>query len=74
MNWSYQTAVTKYTRAINSVLDSTWNMADREKEKKGVDSVTDYVEEKEIEGDTEKIKQGLNAVTSSSIEDAPSQT
>ena len=49
-------------------------MADREKEKKGVDSVTDYVEEKEIEGDTEKIKQGLNAVTSSSIEDAPSQT
>jgi hypothetical protein len=49
-------------------------MADREKEKeeRGVDSVTDYVEEKEMANDTEKIKQNLTAVTSSS--DSTSQT
>ena len=49
-------------------------MADREKAKaeRGVDSVTDYVEEKEIAGDTEKIKQGLTAVTSSSTSSSSS--
>ena len=56
------------------MITKAHNMADREKAKaeRGVDSVTDYVEEKEIAGDTEKIKQGLTAVTSSSTSSSSS--